>query len=82
MDSSRKTTVIVGVLFIIGTAAGVLSVITYGPILNQPDYLIRISTNPNQIIIGALCVLVMGFALAMVPVLMYPISKKYNQVLA
>ena len=82
MDSSRKNAVIVGVLFIIGTAAGVLSVLVYGSVLNQPDYLIRVSTNPNQIIIGALCVVVMGFALAMVPVLMYPISKKYNQFLA
>jgi hypothetical protein len=65
MDSSRKSAIIVGVLFIIGTAAGILSVIAYTPVLNQPDYLARVSANPNQIILGALFVLLMGFALAL-----------------
>ncbi|GAJ16344.1 unnamed protein product, partial [marine sediment metagenome] len=38
--------------------------------------------NENKIIIGALFVLVMGFALAMVPVMMFPIFKKHNEALA
>jgi hypothetical protein len=82
MDTNRKTAIIVGVLFIIGTVAGILSVVFYGPILNGPDYLIKVSANENQIIIGALFVLTMGFALAMVPVMMFPIFKKHNEALA
>lgn len=82
MDTNRKTAIIVGVLFIIGTVAGILSVVFAGSILNAPDYLIKISANENKIIIGALFVLVMGFALAMVPVIMFPIFKKHNEVLA
>lgn len=34
------------------------------------------------VIVGALCVLTMGLALAMVPVVMFPISRKHNEVLA
>ena len=82
MYSNRKTATIVGVLFIIGTVAGVLSFVVTGSILDDPDYLIRVSADGNQIIIGALLVLIMGFALAMVPVMMCPIFRKYNEVLA
>jgi len=82
MNTNRKTAIIVGVLFIIGTVAGILSAIITGPILNGPDYLTKINTNENQIIIGALCVLIMGFSLAMVPVMMFPILRKQNETLA
>ena len=64
--TSRKTAIIVGVLYIIGTVAGVLSLVFAGSILNDPDYLIKVSANQNQIVIGALFVLTMGLALAMV----------------
>jgi hypothetical protein len=82
MNSSNKTARIVGVLYIIGTIAGMLSLILTGPILGDPDYLAKVSANEIQIIAGALFVLIMGFALAMVPVMMFPILKKYNEALA
>jgi len=82
MNSNKKTAIIVGVLFILGTVAGILSVVFTGSILNAPDYLMKISANENKIIIGALLVLVMSFVLAMVPVMMFPILKKYNEALA
>jgi hypothetical protein len=80
--TSRKTAIIVGVLYIIGTVAGILSVVYTGPILNDLDFLIKISVNENQIIIAALFVLIMGLALAMVPVMMFPIFRKYHEALA
>ena len=82
MNSNKKTARIVGVLFIIGTVAGVLSVVFTSSILNDPDYLLMVSANQNQIIMGVICVLTMGFALAMVPVVMFPVLKKQNEVLA
>ncbi len=81
-NTNRKTAVIVGVLFIIGTVSGILSAVITGPILNDPYYLRKVAANENQIIIGALFVLIMGFALAMVPVMLFPIFKKQNEVLA
>ena len=82
MNTNRNTARIVGALFIIGTVAGILSVVFTGSILNDPDYLIKVSANENQIVIGALFVLTMGFALAMVPVMLFPILKKHNEALA
>ena len=82
MNTYRKTAIIVGILFIIGTVAGILSVVFTGPILDGPDYLVKISANESQIIIGAFLVLVMGFALVMVPVMLFPFLKKHNEILA
>lgn len=44
--------------------------------------MVQVSENANQVILGALFVLTMGLALAMLPVMMYPILKTYNHVLA
>jgi hypothetical protein len=82
MDSNRKTAVIVGILFIIGTVSGILSVVFTGSILNAPDLLQKVSNNEQNVVIGALFLLVMCFSLAMIPVLMYPIAKKQNELLA
>jgi hypothetical protein len=80
--TNRKTAIIVGMLYIIGTVAGVLSLVFAGTILNGPDYLINVSANANQIRLGALCVLTMGLALAMIPAVMFPILKKHHEGLA
>jgi hypothetical protein len=78
----RKSAIVVGLLFIIGDIAGVVSVLVTGGLLEGPDTLTKIAANQSQLVLGALLVLVMGFALAMVPVVMYPVFKKYNEVLA
>jgi hypothetical protein len=82
MNTSRNTARIVGVLYIVGTVAGILSVVFSGSILSDPNYLIKVSENQNQIVLGSLFVLIMGFSLAMMSVVLYPILKKHNQVLA
>jgi len=82
MDTNKKVARIVGVLFIIGTGAGILSGVFTGSFLDHPNYLVEVSANKNQLMIGALLVLTMGFALAMIPVMLFPIFKKYNETLA
>ncbi|HSB02784.1 MAG TPA: DUF4386 domain-containing protein [Anaerolineales bacterium] len=79
---NRKTAIMVGVLYIIGTVAGVLSLVFAGPILDDPDYLLKVAANEHQIIIGALFVLTMGLALAMIPAVMFPVLKKHHEGLA
>jgi hypothetical protein len=82
MNTNRKTATIVGILYIIGTVAGVLSVLTTQPVLNRPDYLMNIVADENRLVTGTLLVLTMGLALAMVPVMLFPILREYNEVLA
>jgi len=82
MDTYRKTAIIVGVLFILGTVSGILSVVSSGAMLDAPDYLTQIAANPTQFMIGALCVMTMGLSLAMIPVVIFPILRRYNEALA
>jgi len=82
MNTNRRIAVIVGVLYIMGTVAGVLSVLVTQSILGASDYLTKIAANENQIVTGILFVLAMGFSLAMVPVMLFPILRKHNEILA
>jgi hypothetical protein len=82
MNASRRTAIIVGVLYIVGTVAGVLSVVATLSILGDPDYLVKIAASESQIVVGALLVLTMGFSLAMVPVVLFPVLRKHSEVLA
>ena len=82
MNTYRKTAVIVGILFIIGTVSGILAGVVTAPISAGATFPLNISANGTQWIIGTLLVLLMGLSLAMVPVLLYPIFKKHNEVLA
>ena len=82
MNADRKTAIRVGVLYILGTAAGILSVVFAGSVLSDPNYLVKVSENQNQIVAGSLLVLTMGFSLAMMSVVLYPILKRHNEALA
>src|SRR5665811_677208 len=53
-----------------------------GGLLDAPDYLDTVASNPSQAQLAALLVLVMGLPLAMVSVLMFPILKRQNEALA
>lgn len=82
MNTDRQAAIIVGILYIIGTVTGVLSVVVTMPVLNDPDYLATIASDSNRLVIGALLVLTMGLALALVAVVLYPIARKQNESLA
>jgi len=82
MNTYRKTAVIVGILFIIGTVSGILSGVVTAPIMADSTYPLNISASETQWLIGTLLILLMGLPLAMIPVLLYPIFKKHDEVLA
>jgi hypothetical protein len=82
MNEYRKTGIIIGVLYIIGTISGVLSALLTGTINNPNEYFVQIASNQNIYILGTIFVLCMGFSLAFIPVILYPILKKQNKVFA
>lgn len=82
MNTYRKTAVIVGILFIIGTVSGILAGALTAPIRAGATYPLNVNASETQWMIGWLLVLLMGLSLAMVPVLLYPILRKQNEVLA
>ncbi len=82
MNNSRKTAIVVGTLYIIGTISGILSLSFSQPTLSDPNYLNKIAANEAPIVIGILFWLTMCFALSMVPVMLYPVLKNEHAVLA
>ena len=82
MSADRKAAAWIGVLYIIGTVGLVLSVSVTGPVFAGPAVLAQVAAQPNQVAIGALLVLLAGVSLAMVPVVFWPIGKRYNETLA
>ncbi|XMB66685.1 DUF4386 domain-containing protein [Mycoplasmatota bacterium zrk1] len=77
--SLRKTTMIAGLLFIIGTIAGILSI---APAIDASDYLFKASANANQVIIASIFQFIMATAYIGFAILMYPILRKFNECLA
>ena len=82
MNTYRKTAISVGVLVIIATVLHVLGSNLFKPILDSPDYLIKISANESQVIIGGLLVLISAFASAGIAIGLYPVLKKHHEALA
>ena len=83
MNSIKKTARIVGVLFITATVASILG--KFGlldPILNAPDYLINISENKTQVIIGILIESINSVVVVVIPIMLFSIFKKHNEALA
>jgi uncharacterized membrane protein len=81
LDSNRKTAIVVGVLFIIATAAPITSAFFTGSIYDA-NYLTAVSANKTQVLTGVLLLLTMTAAIVLIPIMMFPILKKYNEGLA
>jgi len=81
MDSTRKTSIIVGLLFLIATVATLVSFFFFEFIYDS-DYLTLVSANENQLLIGVLFMFTAIAAIVGIPIAMFPILKKYNESLA
>lgn len=82
MNANRRAAILVGIFFILGTAAGIGSVAVTQPVFGHPDFLNQIATHESRIVLGALLVLTMGLALVPIPILLYPLFRRQNEVLA
>lgn len=82
MDSDRRTATIVGVLFIVATVTGVISVLSLGSILDTPDHLTAVSDNQARVIVGAFFYFIMAVAIPAIAIVIYPILRRHNEVLA
>ena len=83
MDSNRRIAVVAGVLFIIATVADVISrVALVQPILGDQVDFARISANENQVLPGALLLLIGAAAAAGIAIALYPVLRQQSEGLA
>jgi hypothetical protein len=69
------------VLFIIATAASLLSTAFLGPI-NASNQLVSVSANRDQVTLGALLLLIGAITSASIAISLYPVLKRFNEGLA
>jgi len=82
MKNSRSVSVWVGILYILGTAFGVLSVAFTGDLSGGSGFLEAIAGRATAFRAGIGAVLLMGLSLAFVPILLYGVLSRYNKALA
>jgi hypothetical protein len=79
----RAAAMAAGILFIIGTVSGILSrLIASSPVHNADDPLGYAADHSGAVATGALLVLVMGLSLALIPVVLFPVLRRVDEVLA
>jgi hypothetical protein len=88
-NTNKKTAIIVGVFFIVATAAPMLTSIFIGflggGITGQqpiPGYLVQVSAVKNQVLIGMFVEMIWAVSVIGIPVMLFPILKKHNEDLA
>jgi hypothetical protein len=79
MTTIRMISIIVGSLFILGMITGILSVVS---VIDDPDYLIKISAKQKQVLCGAFFQFLMAVIYVCIAVLLYPVLRSLNQSLS
>jgi Domain of unknown function (DUF4386) len=78
----RAAATTAGILYIIGTVVGVLSLAVTAPVRDAPDPLAYAAEHSGTVVTGALLVLLMGLSLAFVPIVLFSVLRRVNEVLA
>ena len=81
MRTYRLYAVMAGALYILGTVAGVLSVVAVGGFPDE-DFLARMAADPSRLTLGAFFIFTMGFSLAAMTLFLYPLFRKDSEPLA
>lgn len=72
-----------GVLFIVATVANVVGGLAFTePILENADYLVKVTESQNGVLVGALLLIASAFASAGIAIFLYPILRKHDEGLA
>jgi hypothetical protein len=82
MTKERRAAILIGVLYIIGTAAGVTGMMIMPSFAAGTNILAEVAAHRGATIAGTLLVLVMGFSLSALAAVFYPIGRRFSEVLA
>jgi hypothetical protein len=77
MDSLRKTALVAGVLYVI-TFVSIPTLVLYGPVLGDPNYIVGPGPD-TAVIIGAILEVIVALAGVGTAVALYPVVKRQNE---
>lgn len=82
MDANRRSAVIVGVLFLIATAAYISGNAMIESMMSAPDNLKDVYSMKDQVILGVLLELINSVAVVGIAIVLFPILKQHNEKIA
>jgi hypothetical protein len=82
VGSYRKNAIAVGVLFIVCTAASILSAVPLGDMLDAPDHLAELALNDGRVVLGALLEFIWAASAAGIAIGLYPVLRRRGRALA
>lgn len=82
MKNDRARARTIGILYIVGTIAGVGSAVIMPSFAAGTDILAQVAAHSTQMIVAALLVLTMGFSLSALAAVFYPIGRRYSEALS
>lgn len=78
-DSNRRSAVLTGSFYIVGTVAGILGLgVALGPIMAASDYLRAYGTMETRVLVASMLSLLMGLSLVAMAVAVYPVLRKFS----
>jgi hypothetical protein len=81
MDSTRKTALVVGVLFILTFVTSIAGALAYGPVLSDPNYVNGAGADTG-VFVGAFLELLLIITNIGCAVVLFPLLKRQNETLA
>lgn len=80
--TSKKPAKIIGALFILATAMGVINAGIVGPLLNSPSYLVEMSESADMVMLSTFLNIIMAGSVVAIAVVFFPTLKRTNETLA
>ena len=82
MDTSRKTAMFVGALFLTAMVTSIMGGALIEPLLSTPQDLVTLPANQTQLVSGVLLELVNAIAVVGIAVMMFPILRRHTEAIA
>jgi len=82
MSSARKTAVAAGAFFIVAAAAAIAGLVLYGPVLNDPHYIVTASGGGARVLLGAFFEVILAIAVIGTAVTLFPVVKRQSEGIA
>jgi len=82
MNTARPTAVVAGVFFIVAAVASIIGLGLYGPVLNNPNYIVAVPGNDVSVFAGAFLEVITVIAVIGTAVTLFPIVKRQNEGIA
>lgn len=82
MTSTRKSAVVAGVFFIAAALFAVIGLALYGPVLNDPNFVLTGSGNDSRVLLGGFFEVIVAISVIGTAVTLFPIVRRQNEGIA